>query len=198
MGQFDALAVGSEEHGVIADDVSATEGMHANFTRLARADVAEATMGDVILIGGAGFLVENFKQAASGAGWGIDFVLVVHFGDLDVEAVLGEYPGRLAGEPEECVYADGVVCGIDDADGFGGFMDEGALGIGMAGGADDEVGAVLERGFYQGGGEGMDGEVDGAGGFGDCEIEVLARIMGGDYGNLSLSGGINDGLAHAA
>ena len=109
MGEFDALAIGGEEHGVVADDIAAAERVHADFARLARADVAEAAVGDVVLIGGAGFLVEDFQEAARGAGRRVDLVFVVHLGDLDVEAVLGEDARGVAGEPEQRVHADRVV-----------------------------------------------------------------------------------------
>lgn len=153
MGEFDALPIGSEQDGVIANDISAAKGVHADFSGLAGTNVAETTMGDVILIGGVSFLVENFQQTTGGAGRGIDFVFVMHLGHFDVETVLGEDPGGLTGEPKEGIYADGVVCGVNDTDGFGGFVNEGAFGIGMPGGADDEIRAVFEGGFDQGVGE---------------------------------------------
>lgn len=198
MREFDSLAIRSEEHGVVTNDVTATERVHADFTRLAWTDVAQAAVGDVILISGAGFLVEDLEQAAGSPGRGIDLVLVMHLGDLDIEAVLSEHAGRLTGEPEERVHAHRVVGGINDADRLGGIMDEGPLVIGMAGGSDDQVGAVFECGGYQFPGEGMDGEVDDTGGLGDGKVEVLARVVGGCDGHLRLGSGLVDSLAHAA
>ena len=153
MGEFHAFAIGGEEDRVVADDIATAQRVHPDFARFARADVAEAAMGDVVLVGRAGFLVEDFKQAAGSAGWGVDLVLVVHFRDLDVEAFLRENTRGLASEPEERVHPDRVVCGINDADGFRGFVNDGTLCIGMAGGADDEAGAVFQGGFHEWGGE---------------------------------------------
>jgi hypothetical protein len=60
VGEFDTFTISGKKHGVVADDVAATEGVHADFTGFARPDVTEAAVGDVVLIGGVGFLVEDF------------------------------------------------------------------------------------------------------------------------------------------
>ena len=198
MRDFHALAIGGEEHGVVTHDIAAAERVHADFARLARADVAEAAVGDVVLPGGAGFLVEDFQNPAGSAGRRVDLVLVMHLGDLDVEAVLGENARGVAGEPEKRVHADGVVRGVNDGDRFGGFADHGAFLVGVAGGADDQAGAVFQGGLDERGGEGVDGEIDGAGGFGEGGVDVLAGVMGGGDGHARPGGGLEDGLAHAA
>lgn len=198
VSEFDAFAIGREEDGVIAHHIATTERVHADFARLARTDVAESAMRHIVLIGGAGFFVENFQQAAGGAGWSVDLVFVVHLGDLDIEAVLSENAGGVTGEPEECVHADGVICSVNDANGFGGGVNDFPFRIGVTGGADDEVGAVFQGCRDQRGGEGMNGEVDGAGGLGNRSVQILARIMGGGDRDARLSGGGDDGLAHTA
>ena len=44
----------------------------------------------------------------------------------------------------------------------------------------------------------MNGEIDGAGGLRNREVEIFADIMVRGDGNASVGGGFNDGLAHAA
>ena len=71
---------------------------------------------------------------------------VVHLDDFDIEAVLGENARGLAGEPEQRVDADGIIRREDDGQCFRGLVDQGAFVIGVAGGADDEAGAVFQSG----------------------------------------------------
>ncbi len=71
---------------------------------------------------------------------------VVHLDDFDVEAVLGEDAGGLAGEPEQGVDADRVIRRVDDGQGLRRLADQGALLLAVAGGADHQAGAVLQGG----------------------------------------------------
>jgi len=85
---------------VVADHIAAAEGVHANFPAGAGADVPDPAVGDILGVGGAGFLIEDLQQRAGGAGGRVDFMAVVHFGHLDVETILAEDAGGMAGEPE--------------------------------------------------------------------------------------------------
>ncbi len=198
MSELEAFSICCEHDGVIPDHVAAAEGVHTDFPRLARADIAMAAVGDVVFIIGAGLLVEDFQERASGAGWGIDLVLVMHFRDFDIEAILSQDASCLAGEPEKSVYAHGVVRCIDDGDGFGGLVDGSTLCVSVSGSADDESGAIFQSGFQQRQSESVQGEIDHAIHLGDGTCKILARIMGGGDLDLSFSGGGDDGLAHAA
>ena len=198
MGELEALSIRRKHHGVVPDDVATAEGVHADFPWLARADIAMAAVGDVVFIIGAGFLVEDFQKRASSAGWGIDFVLMVHFCDLDIEAILSQNAGRLAGEPEKCVHAHRVVRCIDDGDAFGGLMDGRALFVSVSGGADDEPGAIFQSGFQERQGETVQGEIDHAVCLGNGTGKILASIMGGGDLDMSFGGCGDDGLTHPA
>jgi len=68
----------------------------------------------------------------------------------------------------------------------------------VAGGADDQAGVVFHRFLKQVRGERVDGEIDHAVRLADGGAEILARVMGGDDGDLRQAGGFDDGLAHAA
>ena len=199
MSEFDALAIGGEHDGVVADDVTTAEGVHADFLAGAGADVADAAVGDVVFVRGAGFLVEDIEEAPGGAGGGIDFVAVVHLGDFNVEALVAEDGGGFPREPEEGVDADGEVGGVDDGDGLRGFVDGGEFPGAVAGGADDELGAGGEGGFDHFLGEGMEGEVDDCVGVCESSSEVFADVMGGsEFGVWIFGDRFLDGEAHAA
>ena len=116
MCEFETLALSSEHNGVVSYDIATTKSVHADFFIRSWPWFADTTVSDVILIGGVGFLVEDFKKSASGAGRGIDFVAMVHFGDLDIEGVISEDGGSLTSEMKEEVHASGVVGGVDDGD----------------------------------------------------------------------------------
>ena len=59
VGEFDAFAVGGEDHGMIAHDIAAAQRVHADFTGFARAYVAAAAVDDVGIEGGVGFRGED-------------------------------------------------------------------------------------------------------------------------------------------
>ena len=156
-------------------------------------------MGDVVLVSRAGFLVEDLQQATGGAGGGVDLVAVVHFRHLDVEAFLRQDLCGLAGQPEEGVDADREIRGVNDGQGLAGLADRGAFVIGVAGGADHQMGAVFQRGIEQFAGEFVDGEINDRVRLGDRGGEVFAGIVGGgDQHGGFLVGRLNDSLAHAA
>ena len=78
-------------------------------------------------------------------------------------------------------------------------MDHRAFRIGVTGGADDKVRAMFQGGFYDLGSEGMHGEINDAGCLRGGGIEILAHIVGGGDGDKGFrSGGLQQGLAHAA
>ena len=101
---------------MISDHIATAQGVHPNLAGISWADVSDSTVGDVILVGGVGFLIQNIQQASRGAGWRVDLVTVVHFRDLDIEGVLLEDASREAREVEKGVYADRKVWRVNDWD----------------------------------------------------------------------------------
>ena len=86
MGDFHALAVGSEEGGVVADNVACAHGGKADGVRVARAGVAFAAVNGAFFQIAAERVCNHFAHAQRGAAGGIDFVAVVRFDDFDVVA----------------------------------------------------------------------------------------------------------------
>ncbi len=199
VGEFNAFAVGGKHDGVIANDIATTKRVHADFFGFAWADVAVTAVSDVVLVGCASFLVEDFEECASGAGGSIDFVFVVHFRHFDVEAVLFQDAGGLAGEPEKGVHADRVVRGEDDGELGCGFLNEGAFFISVAGGSDDQRGIGFQRRCHDVFGERVDREIDRAIGSGKCRIEVFTGVVGrSSFRVWVFIGCLEERLAHAS
>ena len=104
---------------------------------------------------------------------------VVHLGDFDVEGLVAEDAGGVAGEPEEGVDPDGVVGGEDDGQSLGGFGDGGTLFVGMTSGADNERGSGGEGFFEKVVREGGESEVDDALGADESGGKVFTFVVGG-------------------
>jgi hypothetical protein len=57
VSEFHPLAIGREHDRVITDYIATTQSVHADFTRFARTNVSEATMGDIVLVRSSGLFV---------------------------------------------------------------------------------------------------------------------------------------------
>jgi hypothetical protein len=106
--ELEALALAEQHHRVIADDVAAADGMHADFAARPRADLSRASVDDRAV--GVEASAGRFDEASRGAARRIDFLAVVRFDDLDVEGE-AESTGRLLDELGQELHAEAHVRG---------------------------------------------------------------------------------------
>lgn len=110
VGEFEAFSGSGEQDGVIADDVAAAQGMHADFIFGSGADDSLAAVFQGVVWREIAGLGEDVCEGCGSAAGGVLFVMVVHFDDFEVEAVSQDFR-CFAGEPEKGVDAGGVVGG---------------------------------------------------------------------------------------
>src|SRR5262245_31772706 len=84
VGDLEAIAVPQEEHGVVADDVAAAQGLDADLARAARADVAVAGVAGRRRQVAAGRVGQLLGQPERGARRCVLLSAVVGLDDLDV------------------------------------------------------------------------------------------------------------------
>src|SRR4051812_18014448 len=142
-GDLDALAGAGEEHGVLADDVAAPDGMEADFLPGALAGLALAAMARDLRQLALQRLGNDFAKFQRGARGRIDLVAVVRLDDLDVVAVAKDARRSLR-QLVPGVDADGEVRRHDNRDAPRRLRDGFTLRVGKAGGADHHGTSVLE------------------------------------------------------
>ncbi len=171
VGDLDAFAGAGEQHGVVADDVTAADHREA--------DRAGRTLAGDAMARPGGELVEVAPQGARdrpahaerGPRRGIDLVAVVGLDDLDVVAVAQQRGGHLQ-QAEGHVHAHAHVRREHDADAGGGGLDLAAAGLVEAGGADHHPHAA-RRAFVQMAQRALGpGEVDQHVGAAECLVEI--------------------------
>ena len=154
VGEFDTFADGGIDHGVIADDIAAADGVHPDFVRSAFSDDAESAVADIVVVLEFANFGEDFCEPFCGAGGGVFFEAVMHFDDFEVERGAEDF-GGFAREPEEGVDSDAVVWREDDGDGGGSLFDGGDFFVGVSGCSDDEGAFVGGAGVEDGGDDGV-------------------------------------------
>ncbi len=159
MRQFDALPDGGEMDRVIANDIAAAQGVHADDLFGACADVAMPAVDGQVLVGSACGLGENFPETPRGSAGRVEFVPVVHLDDFLV-VVFAQHFRRDLRQVEKKVHADGEIRREDDGYAMRGRLDRLALLSGVAGRSDHHGLAVVRHDFHQIGGEGMMRELD--------------------------------------
>src|SRR4030095_1075707 len=143
VGQFHALAVCSEDHGMIPYDVATPYGVHANFPGGAFADDAVPPVADVLLVLKLATLCEGLREALRRAARGVFLHPVMHLDDFEIEGGAQDFR-RTACEPEERVYSDTVVRCENDRNLTGGVPDTGHLRVGVAGRSDHQCFLVFD------------------------------------------------------
>ena len=110
MGDLDPLPLADEVDGVLADDVAAADGLHADlfFGPLA-ADPLAVVVGHLVVVA-AERLGHHFAHAHRGAGGGVLLLVVVQLDDLHVEVVT-QGLGHVLEDLEADVDADAHVRG---------------------------------------------------------------------------------------
>ena len=197
MGEFHPLADVGVNDGVIAHHVATAHGVHADLGAGAFADDPLASMPHVAVVFEVAHFGEDLCQAFGGAARRVFFEPMVHFHHFEVE-VRPEDFRRFAGEPEEGVHADAEVGREDNRDRFRGFVNCSNLGVGVAGGANDEPFPGLHTSVGDAFGEGVVAEVDDgvAAGQGGEEIIAVVDLRRDSHGGIVFHGSEN-GLAHA-
>ena len=115
VGDFDALSGAGEQHGMVADDVSAAYRGEADGGRIALAgDAFAAIHGALRKVASQGFC-DHLAHAERGAGRRVHFVAMVRFDDLDVVAVRQYQRGGLQ-QLEHQIHAHAHVGREHDAD----------------------------------------------------------------------------------
>src|SRR5438128_2389978 len=104
MRELDALAFAEEEDGVIADDVAASEGVHADLGWIARARTPFAPVHPASVARGS----HDLAEANRGAARRVDLGAVVRLYDLHVVSGT-ERRERLLDERREHVHPDAHV-----------------------------------------------------------------------------------------
>ncbi len=135
MGDFHPLAVGGEQHGVIADHIASTHGGEANGFPGARAGLAFAAVHCHLVQITPQCLSHHLAHAQGGAGRRIDLVPVMGFDDLDIHFI-AQHPGGGIQQFQAQVDADAEVGGKDDGDLLGRLAQQLLFFRGEAGGAD--------------------------------------------------------------
>ena len=182
---------------MVADDISAAKGMHANFGAGTFAHEAFATMADIGLVTQVAFFGQDFGEAASGAAGRVFFVPVVHLDDFEVK-VGSEDLRRLAGQPKEGIDPDAVVGGKDDGDGFGSLANEVAGGLILSRSADDENFACGLAGGGQRCGTIRQGEIDDGVAVRKGGGKVIVGVdLGGDGEGRIGGSAVDEGASHA-
>lgn len=137
MREFNTFAVGGKQHGMIADDVPAANGMKANLRGGAFAGQTGAAIdGDILevpAVAGGGGVAKKER----GAGGGIFLAAVVTFHNFAVVASAAQGVGSLFYEGIEQIDAGAHIGGQYDRDVSCGGGDGGYLDVVEPGGADD-------------------------------------------------------------
>lgn len=110
MGEFEALPVRTEPHGVFADDIAAAEDLEADLGGVSGTGVALVSEASDGLQGGAPGPGNSVAKGQSGPGRCVDLVAVVGFEDLDL-CFGAEGGGGLFDEGFQEVDAHGEVGG---------------------------------------------------------------------------------------
>src|SRR5262245_2754096 len=106
--QFDPLAAGSENHGVIPDDVAAAERVDTNLTVGAFAGDAAASVPQFLLELNLSDVSQYLQESVGRAAGGVLLEAVMHLDDFEVKSGPENFSG-FASEPEERVDARRVV-----------------------------------------------------------------------------------------
>lgn len=108
VGEFEAFSESGEQNGMIADDVAAAQGVHADFVFGSGADDSLAAVPEGFVQREIAGLGEDVCEGCGGAAGGVLFVMVMHFDDFEVESASQDFR-CFASEPEKGVDAGGVV-----------------------------------------------------------------------------------------
>ena len=197
VGEFEAFSGSGEQDGVIADDVAAAQGMHADFVFGSGSDDSLAAVFQGVVWREIAGLGEDVCEGCGGAAGGVLFVMVVHFDDFEVEAVSQDFR-CFAGEPEKGVDAGGVVGGPNYGNFVGEGLDGGAVFVGVSSGADDDgfgLGGGLLDDFLGGVGR---AEIDDDVGGGNGRRNFVANVRSaGDFELGIVCGAVNQRLSHS-
>lgn len=198
VGEFEAFSGSGEQDGVVADNVAAAQGMHADFVFGSGADDSLAAMFQGFVRREIAGLGEDVCESCGGAAGGILFVMVVHFDDFEVEGVSQDFR-RFASKPEKGVDAGGVVGGPNYGNFVGEGLDVGVVFVGVSSGADDDgfgLGGGLLGDFLGGvGGAEVDDDVGGFNG----RRNLVADVHDADDFELGIvCGAANQRLPHSS
>ncbi len=134
--QFDALGGAGEHHGVFADHAATAQAAKPMSPAL-RAPVWPSRLVTLLLSS----VMPRPSAAAwpeqqSGAGRRIDFLIVMHLENFDVERGI-ERLGHALGQRRQQIDAEAHIAGLDDLGRLGRVLDLAFVGGAQAGGADD-------------------------------------------------------------
>ncbi len=115
MGDLDALAIGGEQHGMVAHDVPGTHSREADGLARPRPGLAFATIDGNLLQIAPERLGHHLPHAQSGAGRRINLVPVMRLDDLDIHIVT-QHARRGIQQLEAQIDANAEVGGEDDRD----------------------------------------------------------------------------------
>ncbi len=138
-----------KDHAVIADHRTAAQRGKADVAGAARAGVAVAALHRALIEVDAAAFRRRAAQHQRGAGRRIDFPVVMHFEDLDVE-ILVERPGDLLHQRRQQIDAEAHIAGLHHDGALGRGCDQGLVLLGQPGRADDMHQAVPRREFGKG------------------------------------------------
>ena len=144
MGQFEPLAGGGKNDGVIAHHVAAAQGVHADHALGPRADIAVAAMQSQLVVGAARRLGQDFAQPPRGSAGRVELLPVMHLDDFLV-VILAERFRRDLRQVKKEIHADRKIGREDDGNRPRRRFDRLALVGGMARRADDQRLAVVRR-----------------------------------------------------
>ena len=114
VGEFDTFAVGGEKHGMVADDVAAADGVHADLMLRTCANDPLTAMTDIFVVIPALHTRDDFREADGSAAGSVFLFVVMGFDDLDIEP-FGESLRGDFGKIEKQVDSDAEISGLDDA-----------------------------------------------------------------------------------
>jgi len=161
MGQFDALPVAGEDHAMVARHRAPAQRGKADIAGMARAGVAVAAAHRISVEVDAAAFRRRAAEHQRGAGRRIDFLVVMHLEDFDIEGIvqrLGDAPRQR----RQQIDAEAHIAGLHDHRRLGGVLDLGLVGGAQAGGADDVHLAALSGESREGNRCRWRGEIDDA------------------------------------
>ena len=122
MREFDSLAFRGEYDRVVADNVTASQRMHCDFTFWSRARVALSAVNSFFFFFKPARFFGEFDEADSRSAWRVFFVMVVHFDDFDI-VIFVENSRRVFCQREKQVYAYAEIRRVDYRNNFCRFGD---------------------------------------------------------------------------
>ncbi len=151
MGDFQALAFGSEQHGVIAHHIAGTHGSETDGLAITRAGLPFTAIHGHFLQITAQRIGNHFTHAQCGTRWRIDLVPVVRLDDFDID-IIAQHPRSHIQQLEAKVDTHAEVGGEHDWNVLASFGQQLLLFDCKTGRADDHRLAVLaaEREVLQG------------------------------------------------